>query len=58
MYATANDMVRVAQIFDDGLIEYINGHVSYILTGYCMTYMDDVSFTLDFEEFLKQWRAT
>lgn len=57
IYENVNELVRVERVTEDGLIEYVNGQIAYIVSGFCMTYMDDVSFTLDFTNFLAQLRG-
>jgi hypothetical protein len=53
-YATADDLVKISHIHDDGLVEYENGSVMYILSGYTMVYISDDSFSCALEEFINQ----
>jgi hypothetical protein len=57
IYESANDLVRTSRVTDSGLIEYIDGRVAYVLSGYLMSYMDDVAMTIDFENFIRQLRG-
>ena len=57
VYKTADQLIHVSHVADDGLIEYNNGNVAYILVGYILDYVDDVSLTLDLQNFLKQLRG-
>lgn len=57
VYESANDLVRVSNVSDDGLIEYVDGRIAYIVSGYLMSYMDDVPCTQDFEVFIRQFRG-
>lgn len=57
VYKTADQIIRVSQVTKDGLIEYSNGSIAYMLVGYIIDYVDDDSMTLDFESFLKQLRG-
>lgn len=51
-YDTADDLVKVSHIYPDGMIEYTNGMIVYIISGYFMTYIDDDSLSIDIEDFL------
>ena len=53
-YATVEDMVRITNRSSDGLIEYENGTVAYILSAYCMTYAEDDELSIDMESFLNK----
>lgn len=57
VYKTADQVIRVSHIADDGLIEYSDGSITYILVGYLLDYIDDDSMTIDVENFLKQLRG-
>ena len=52
-YATAEDMIRIVNIHNDGLIEYTNGEVMYVVSGYFATYQNDDALSVDLEGFLK-----
>lgn len=51
-YATAKELIRIADIHDDGLIEYQNGCICYIIQAYGYSYLDDNSYSKDLEEFI------
>ena len=53
-YAIASDLVRVAHLHEDGLLEYENGKVAYILSGFAGTYFDKDSYSVALESFLKK----
>lgn len=53
-YAVADDLVNVVFVHDDGLIEYANGSVCYIISGFCSTYAEDDDMAMDMEEFIKK----
>lgn len=50
-YAVADDIVHVKFISEDGLIEYDNGQVAYIVYGYPKEYLSDAKFSVDLEQF-------
>lgn len=51
-YAAAEDIIRISNIYSDGLIEYSSGKVAYIISCFCMGYFNDDSFSIDMEDFL------
>lgn len=51
-YAATNDLVEVSKINTDGLMEYTDGSVSYVIEMYVGTELDDDVLSLDIEEFL------
>lgn len=53
-YASAKELIRIADVHDDGLIEYTNGFICYIIQAYGYSYMDDNSYSKDLEEFLSR----
>lgn len=57
VYKTADQIIRVSNVTKDGLIEYSNGKIAYMLVGYILDYIDDDSMTIDLENFLKQLRG-
>lgn len=57
VYKTADKIIRVSHVADDGLIEYSDGSIAYVLVGYLLDYIDDDSMTIDIENFLKQLRG-
>jgi len=57
VYATADQIIRVSNINEDGLIEYSNGRIAYIISGYLLDYIDEESLSIDFQAFLQQLRG-
>ena len=53
-YKSADEIVHVTFVHDDGLIEYDNGRVAYIVTGYPKGYISDARFSTEFEEFMNE----
>lgn len=56
-YVTANDLMRISRTTEDGVIEYFDGRIAYIVSGFCATYLDDVRFTTAMREFITQLRG-
>lgn len=52
IYASAEELIRVSDIHDDGCIEYIDNTVCYILTGYSYSYYNDDAYSKDVESLL------
>lgn len=57
LYESANDLVRISRVTENGMIEYLNGNICYIVSGFFMTYMDDVEMTEDFNNFISQFHG-
>lgn len=53
-YASAKELIRIADVHEDGLIEYQNGTICYIIQAYGFSYMDDNQFSKDLEDFLSR----
>lgn len=53
-YANADDLIRQSYIHEDGLIEYYNGTVAYIISAFTTTYFSDNGLSIDLEEFLSK----
>lgn len=52
-YASAYDMIRIKQVYDDyPVIEYQNGRIAIAVSSYTKSYMDDDKFAVDYEAFL------
>lgn len=51
-YANADDIVRISRIQDDGLIEYEDGAVSYIISAFTTTYFDEDKLNEDLQAFV------
>lgn len=54
-YSNADDIIGILNVHKDGLIEYENGTVAYIISAFTTTYFDEDLFTLDLENFLQQF---
>lgn len=57
VYSTSEQLIRVSNVTDDGLIEYSNGTIAYIVSGYTLDFVDDDAFTIAMEKFLRQLRG-
>lgn len=55
VYASANKLVHVSHEHDDGMFEYGNGKVAYIISACPRDYLNDVQFTQDLTEFMTQF---
>jgi hypothetical protein len=53
-YSNADDLVYVSHVYEDGLVEYMNGQCVYIVCGLTGTYFNDDKFSADFEDFLHE----
>ena len=53
-YANADDLIRQIYIHEDGLIEYANGIVTYVISAFTTTYFSDNELSIDLEEFLSK----
>ena len=51
-YGDVSKLVKIVNIYEDGLIEYTNGTVAYILSGFVKTYLNDNEFSIAMEKFL------
>lgn len=51
-YASAKELIHIQDIHDDGMIEYQNGFICYIIQAYGYSYMDDNAYSKDLEKFL------
>lgn len=56
-YATASELANVTELLDDGIIERPNGTIAYLISGYFMTYVNDVVATIDMQTFLHEMRG-
>lgn len=56
-YATSEDIIRISNIYEDGLVEYRNGQIAYIVSCFGMGYFNDDSFSVDFENFLNKLKG-
>lgn len=53
-YKSADELVHINHIHDDGLIEYDNGRVAYIISGYLKGYLTDDKLSVDMEHFMDE----
>lgn len=53
-YKSADEIVHVQYIHDDGLIEYDNGKVGYLITCYSKGYITDDKLSVDMEAFMTE----
>lgn len=53
-YKSADELVHIQHIHDDGLIEYDNGSVGYLLSGYIKGYLTDDKLSVDMENFMNE----
>lgn len=53
-YETIADIVRIVRIHKDGLVEYTNGTVVYIISAFTNTCLDDEKFVRGVESFFDQ----
>ena len=54
VYSSAYKLVHVSHKHNDGMFEYANGRVAYIISACPKDYLDDIQFTADLTEFLTQ----
>lgn len=55
VYSSAYKLVRVSHKHNDGMFEYANGRVAYIISACPKDYLNDNQFTADLTEFLTQF---
>lgn len=53
-YKQADDLIHVSHIHKDGLIEYSNGIVGYIITGFPKGFLNDAALSVAFEDFFNE----
>lgn len=53
-YKAVDEIVHIQQLHDDGLIEYSNGMVAYILTGFPKGYLNPKKFSAELELFMNE----
>ena len=52
--STADEIVHVKGIGNDGLIQYDNGVIAYIVSGYLRSYLTDDKLSVDLEAFMNE----
>lgn len=53
-YRSADELVHVKQLHEDGLIEYDTGKVAYIIVGYPKAYLTDDKLSVEMEKFMNE----
>lgn len=53
-YKSADELVHIQHIHEDGLIEYDNGKVAFIVSGYLKGYLTDDKLSVDLENFMNE----
>ena len=53
-YKSADEMVHIKQLHNDGLIEYDTGRVAYLIMGYPKAYLTDDKLSVDMEKFMNE----
>lgn len=54
IYENSKDLVKIAHCYDGGMIEYQNGTITIVLTGYTRMYANDNVYSSDLERFMAQ----
>lgn len=52
-YESSKDLINIAHCYDEGMLEYENGRISIIITGFTRTYFDDDVFAEEMKGFLE-----
>lgn len=52
-YESSKDLISIAHCYDEGMLEYENGRISIIITGFTRTYFNDNVYSNEMNEFLK-----
>lgn len=53
-YASADELIHISNVHDDGLIEYDNGSVAVLVTGYLKGYLTEDKLSVDMEHFMDE----
>lgn len=53
-YKSADELIHITHVHEDGLIEYDGGFVSYILSGFPKGYLSDARLSTEFEQFMDE----
>lgn len=53
-YKSAEELIHVKYITEDGLIEYDNGRVGFLIEGYLREYLTDDKLSVDMENFMNE----
>ena len=54
VYKSARDLIHIKMVTDEGLIEYDNGTVGMIITGYLRDYLTDDKLSVDIETYMNE----
>lgn len=54
VYKSARDLIHIKMVTDDGIIEYDNGTVGMIVSGYLRDYLTDDKLSVDLETFMNE----
>lgn len=52
-YESSKDLINIAHCYDEGMLEYENGRISILITGFTRTYFDDDVFSEEMKGFLE-----
>lgn len=53
-YKSADELIHINHIHEDGLIEYDNGKIFYLVSGYLKGYLTDDKLSVDMENFMNE----
>lgn len=53
-YKSADELIHINHIHEDGLIEYDNGKIAYLVSGYLKGYLTDDKLSVDMENFMNE----
>lgn len=53
-YKSADELIHVTHVHEDGLIEYDGGFVAYLISGFPKGYIADARLAVDFENFMNE----
>ena len=53
-YKSADELIHINHIHEDGLIEYDNGKICYLVSGYLKGYLTDDKLSVDMENFMNE----
>lgn len=53
-YKSADELVHINHVHEDGLIEYDNGKIAYLVSGYLKGYLTDDKLSVDMENFMNE----
>lgn len=53
-YKSADELIHITHVHEDGLIEYDGGYVAYLISGYPKGYLSDARLSVEFEQFMNE----